>query len=409
MQDEKIVFILEEYLKAKAEHESKQCFNLNLIDELHANENAHTRILLKMLSYELGGKKIILEKFINKINDHISDSEMQINFSGKSQIYGQYYSLDGYIKSSDGWAIIIENKINGAADQQKQIDRYIETVKNEGITTDKIYVIYLTYDGTKKVWEGSFTKDGNVLGYIDDNKTGRFVELNYRDDILPLLREVSLPDEESILKSAIMQYIDYLEGQFGIRKSEKEYNKAMNDSLRKILNLYGTDAEQYEQITSLQWELWNRLDALKYEIYSNEPIFIANRLKDFLRQNLDAVSPFDWVGLYKYTCVLSRAYSIPLSEEKDKYFAIDIGIKSDKDFYFNVHVVIHGGSWVDEETFRKCLNERKSLLNYLENNTEFKNYGQSYEMTGTYSNISDLQEKITKQFLEIGIYMKEEN
>ena len=206
-----------------------------------------------------------------------------------------------------------------------------------------------------------------------------------------------------------MQYIDYLEGRFGIRKSEKEYNKAMNDSLRKILNLYGTDAEQYEQITSLQWELWNRLDALKYEIYSNEPIYIANQLKDFLRQNLNAVSPFDWVGLYKYTCVLSRAYSISLSEEKDKYFAIDIGIKSDKDFSFNVHVVIKSGSWVDEETFRKCLNERKSLLNYLENNTEFNNSGQSYEMTGTYSNISDLQEKIIKQFVEIGLYMKEEN
>lgn len=404
MQDEKIVFILEEYLKAKAEHESKQCFNLNLIDELHANENAHTRILLKMLSYELGGKKIILEEFINKINEHISDSEMQINFSGKSQIYGQYYSLDGYIKSSDGWAIIIENKINGAVDQQKQIDRYIETVKNEGITTDKIYVIYLTYDGTKKVWEGSFTKDGNVLGYIDDNETGRFVELNYRDDILPLLREISLPDEESILKSAIMQYIDYLEGQFGIRKSEKEYNKAMNDSLRKILNLFGTDAEQYEQIKSLQWELWNRLDALKYEIYSNEP----NQLKDFLCQNLDSTSPFDSFEFWDRV-VFSRAYSIPLSEEKDKYFAIDIGINLDKDFSFNVHVVIKSGSWVDEETFRKCLNERKSLLNYLENNTEFNNYGQSYEMTGTYSNISDLQEKIIKQFVEIGLYMKEEN
>ena len=324
MQDEKIVFILEEYLKAKAEHESKQCFNLNLIDELHANENAHTRILLKMLSYELGGKKIILEKFINKINDHISDSEMQINFSGKSQIYGQYYSLDGYIKSSDGWAIIIENKINGAADQQKQIDRYIETVKNEGITTDKIYVIYLTYDGTKKVWEGSFTKDGNVLGYIDDNKTGRFVELNYRDDILPLLREVSLPDEESILKSAIIQYTDYLEGRFGIRKSEKEYNKVMNDSLRKILKLYGTDAEQYEQITSLQGELWHRLNALKYEIYPNEPNSIATQLQDFLRQNLEAVTPFDSFGRYRDTCVFSRAYSLPLSEEKDKYLTMVI-------------------------------------------------------------------------------------
>lgn len=406
MQDEKIVSIFEEYLKVKAEHESKHCFILNLIDELHANENAHTRILLKLLSYELGGKKIILQELINIINEHIGVAEMKINFSGKSQICGQYYSLDGYIKSSDGWAIIIENKINWAFDQQKQIDRYIETVINDGIAKDKIYVIYLTDDGSKKVWEESFTQEGrNTLEYIDDNKTGRFVELNYRDDILPLLRKISLPDEESILKSAIIQYTDYLEGRFRIRKSEKEYNKAMNDSLRKILKLYGTDAEQYEQITSLQWELWNRLDALKYEIYPNEPNSIATQLQDFLRQNLEAVTPFDSFGRYQGTCVISRAYSLPLSVGKDVYFAIDIGIKSDKDFSFNVHVVDNKKGWVDEEIFRQCLNEKKSLLNYLENNTEFKNYGTSYEMTGEYNDIVDLQTKIVKQFLEIGKYL----
>ena len=65
MQENEIVRIINEYLESKRVHESKRMYNLNIIDELHANENAHTRILLKLFSYELDGKKIILEKFID--------------------------------------------------------------------------------------------------------------------------------------------------------------------------------------------------------------------------------------------------------------------------------------------------------------------------------------------------------
>ena len=405
MQDNDIVHIIDEYLKAKSEHESKRLYNLNIIDELHANENAHTRILLKLLSYENSGKKIVLEEFINIINEHINNPEMKIIFSDKSKIFGQFYFIDGYIKSPDGWAIIIENKINWAGDQQNQIDRYIETANADGIAENKIYVVYLTDNGTKKVSAESFTKEGNVLGYVDEDEHGRFIELNYQDDILPLLEKTLSQlsyDKETILVSAIRQYIDYLEGRFGIRKNEKEYNMAMDESLLKILNLTGSNAEKYEYIESLQQELWQRLDTLKYEVYPNQPYFIARQLKDFLYQKLEEIAPFNIFKLYNGTCVLAWAKIMPLSNERDICFAIDIGINSETDFSLNIHIIEGNGSWVDRTTFKEYLLKNKALADYLESNKRFSKYDEKYETTGKFENIADLQEKIIKQFYEIG-------
>ena len=39
-------------------------FHINVIDELHANENAHTRILTQLLKYREDGKYTILRAFL---------------------------------------------------------------------------------------------------------------------------------------------------------------------------------------------------------------------------------------------------------------------------------------------------------------------------------------------------------
>ena len=54
---------VEEFTKEIAKLESKLPYNVNVIDELHANENAHSRILIKLLQYPRDGKLPILESF----------------------------------------------------------------------------------------------------------------------------------------------------------------------------------------------------------------------------------------------------------------------------------------------------------------------------------------------------------
>lgn len=43
-------------------------YRMNIIDELHANENAHTRILLQLLRYKANGKYPILSSFLEMAN-----------------------------------------------------------------------------------------------------------------------------------------------------------------------------------------------------------------------------------------------------------------------------------------------------------------------------------------------------
>mgnify|MGYP002623838998 FL=1 len=398
MQENEIVRIISEYLESKRVHESKRMYNLNIIDELHANENAHTRILLKLFSYELDGKKIILEKFIDRINQKIKNPERAIKAAGNAKVFYQFAFMDGYIKSSDGWAIIIENKINWAADQENQIDRYIQSAIDDGIAENKIYVVYLTDNGAKKVSDYSFDKERN-------GNIGGFVELNYQDDILPLLKTTAdeLPEKEIVLTAAITQYTDYLEGRFGMRESEKKYNTAMNESLLKILNLSGTNAEKYEQIESLQWELWNRLDSLKHEVYPNQPNYIAWQLRDFLNEKREATVPFTDFKLVDGCCVISSNQNqIPLSNGNIGRVILYIVIKSETEFSLEIHTMQDENGWLDDvAVFEKAIMENEALRKYLTADYDFDNRHTCYVRSGNYKDITDLEETITNWIEEL--------
>ena len=125
-------------------------YHFNVIDELHANENAHTRILQKLLLYKQKDTYIFLESFFNKMIPR------PIKLSNPKIEFNQDF-IDLLIEDKEtNFACIIENKIHYATDQDKQIERYINTVKeNHGISD--IFVIYLTSDGNKEVSDISLT------------------------------------------------------------------------------------------------------------------------------------------------------------------------------------------------------------------------------------------------------------
>ncbi|MDO4957301.1 MAG: hypothetical protein Q4E60_09835 [Bacteroidales bacterium] len=89
-----------------------------------------------------------------------------------------------------------------AVDQDKQIERYVSTEIERGIPSEHIWVIYLTSDGRKQAESYSLTD--HVLNILDD----RYIELNYRNNILPWLKSDILPNcklKEEWLISAIKQ------------------------------------------------------------------------------------------------------------------------------------------------------------------------------------------------------------
>lgn len=219
-------------------------YNANIITELHANENAHSRILRMFLQYDDGKKEYpILGKFL----DIPKVKQVFGNKGFKNPVFSnERERIDVLIEEPGSFAVIVENKIKGATDQERQLERYIKSVNAHRVPYDNIYAIYLTDSGDKEVSDRSFTDVAKkCLGYKDENDMGRFVPMNYRYDILPWLEKEVLPnciEKEELLISALKQYIDYLKNMFYIMEDEVQ-KSLIEEKLKKEI---GINAEELD-------------------------------------------------------------------------------------------------------------------------------------------------------------------
>lgn len=290
---EKIVEFIKAYVNADKNFRHKKQYNFNLLDEVHANENAHTRILLKLLSFKHDGTKPFLLEFVKAINELLPDNVSQIPEKKDYEISNQFSYMDGFIYKQNECCIIIENKIHWAKDQYEQIKRYINSSSNVVCNDkEKIYFVYLTSDGNKKPSTESFTDEAKkILGYTDEENPGRFIQMNYRDHILPFLNnvlEMASFSKENILKTAVVQYINHLEGCFGLRKSEEEYKNAMMKKLsEELLKIPGwkdlSEEGKLKKISGMQSEISNIMELLKEQECPNTREFMAKRIEKYFK------------------------------------------------------------------------------------------------------------------------------
>ncbi|MBR6042228.1 MAG: PD-(D/E)XK nuclease family protein [Paludibacteraceae bacterium] len=223
----------------KYEEEKRRLpYHINVIDELHINENGHSRILAQLLCYvNEKGEYEILQSLVNYIvsckKGESSFSRIRVN---KPEITQEKGRIDLWVRDKD-YAIIFENKIFNAVDQDAQIARYIETTRNYGYKDENIFVVYLSPKGEEpdpQTW-------GNFKNSFDD----RYYNLSFRDNILPWLKEQVLPTvrlKDYHLQSAIQQYVDYLEGLFSLRNIQKTMNMNLEELVKNHLNFEGKNS-----------------------------------------------------------------------------------------------------------------------------------------------------------------------
>ena len=231
--------LVEEFYK---EHESKNR-NFLLFDLANANENANTKVLEHLLKY---GKGQFLNSFLNRIGLPKPSGNVSITNQKKAIGNKDAGFIDLYIQYDDVY-IIIENKIYGAGDTEKQLARYIATVN--GVTpggfdawlanpsVDKqTHVVYLTADGTKEPSEDSLpTNLKNLITYY---------AVNYSDDILPWIEEEVLPNipysEDGMMIAGVRQYIAFLKQLLSAESSD------VVDAF--VAGLTGNDVEKYRKL-----------------------------------------------------------------------------------------------------------------------------------------------------------------
>lgn len=392
-------------LKNKNSHLVK-C-NINILDELHANENAHTRLLLRLFELNDGDGHVVLNSFID---DCINHGKNTIPHMQNPRVYVQYENMDGFVVDPCNSIIVIENKINGAIDQRRQIERYVKNAlayaKKHKISNDRIYVVYLTDNGEKKVSNYSFTrKTKEMLGWKSETDNGRFIELNYRYNILPLLEdlleEYDFFKKTLLAESYLLQYVDYLQGRYYERKVEKEYYEKMDSGLRKILEDFGilknvSGAEAVERIEELKSEVSQYLDDIKHEIYPNDPIFltseIRNRIKKARNEN-EGFSHCDKFGIWQRSTIYTRDLKTKL--DRGLYFGIDIYIQ-ENEYQIMPHPIKITGEW-SGVNLKNNLGKHPGLRAYLNEKYKFceNNY---YFLKGKFKSVDDLYEKIKNEF-----------
>jgi hypothetical protein len=266
------------------------------VDIIHSNENAHSRILTKLFQYQYDKKYILLNEFLKYIKIPFDEKDIE-----SPKITAEENRIDARIRLKTA-TIIIENKIYGAVEQKKQIDRYIQNEINEGYNIDQIYVLYLTRDG------------GSPSNYSlsDNNRTllnNRFKEVNFKDDILGwlnLLMVKIFPNINSnktvLLESAIIQYQDYLKGLFFEREGERAMKEEIinlieeNFNINKLNNLK-EKLDRVSEINKYTLELSNYLsefeDNLLIEKLSIFKQHVENKKTSFKGiENVEYVNKF---------------------------------------------------------------------------------------------------------------------
>jgi hypothetical protein len=221
------------FLKEKA----KRPYHFNLLDAMGngVKETAHSWVLGRLLNYKSPeGNFDILQSWLNHFRDLFSsqqDSQPTIDFKiNKPEILVERDSIDILVMDT-GYAIIVENKSNGAADQEAQLSRYIDKTLKRGYRREQIFVMYLPPNEAKDPID-------NTWGSYEQEFKNRYAKLSWQDDILPWLKDRILPNvrhKDRYLVSALEQYIDHWDGHYGYRNVDRDMNAVLKAFVVKTL------------------------------------------------------------------------------------------------------------------------------------------------------------------------------
>ena len=235
---------------------NKLPYRLNLLDDLSTNENAHSKFLIRLLQHQPA-----LINFINFINnDESNNFTFDVSIIKKPILTYEKLRIDGLIKENNKYAIIIENKIHNAVEQEHQIGRYINKCKSIGFGVEQIFVIYLTRTERDNHSEQTW---GNEYSLLNFNK--RYSKLSYKSKILPWLESYlgTLSPKEELIKSAVIQYIDHLKHFFNKKEIYSKMNAELQKFLSTELNLNADNAENIEVVERKISEISNLKEQLE--------------------------------------------------------------------------------------------------------------------------------------------------
>ena len=200
------------------------------------NEKGHAKVLAELLKLDF-----VCESFFRVLDRYYPGRGLEkIIAGGFDDVRVSCFErwMDLYITVGD-YKIILENKVNGACDQDRQIDRYVSEVRKHGIGNDKIFVLYLTASGGFPS-DVSLSQAKEILDCGKD-EGGRLFAISYLREILSWLNEIIgkgieanlSAEKREVFRAGLLQYRHYIEGPavLGLREERDGY-----ESIRQAAN-----------------------------------------------------------------------------------------------------------------------------------------------------------------------------
>lgn len=285
---------------------NKLKFNIfDIITDKWKRENLHSEIL-----------KFLLENYENFFNDFLDLIEIKNKEEySNAEITNEEAKIDILIKSEKK-AIIVENKINWASDQNEQLARYYKKIKDE-YKKEVEKIVYIAPSKGKDPDEQTFGKDEKIKKEIKD----RYIKItgfdgSEKDLVLVYCLEKSRDklkenlektknnlDSENIHKLFfINHYIEILKRTGAGDMSEVELN-----FFKEVMEKYKTDKDIFKKIKYIA------------EMYNNSSNLVITRINN-LAEEFKAETGEYWVVKNFYSKRRGINYTITIYVDNDNSY-----------------------------------------------------------------------------------------
>lgn len=198
---------------------------MNLIEDLrlstNIHETAHSRVLYKLLC---SGRRYSYP-FLRTFLQVVGIKDIDIKDTDNVKLFVEKENIDLLIKIGNK-VIILENKVNHAKDQDRQIEKYYNNIKKNH-KKKIIYVIYLTRSDSDS--------DPNKNSFPDSVKNElkeKYKKISYEKEIREWICECKKEWKSELINSVLIQYGDFIENMF---EPNKKRNEVMNSIIDQII------------------------------------------------------------------------------------------------------------------------------------------------------------------------------
>ena len=252
--------------------------------------NLHSRFLHALLDYKKPG---------TETRENLKDFLLHVDVQG-FELYGvevkrEWKKIDILLTNANKKALVIENKIN-AGDQDKQLWRYYNTLKEQDYLDRNIHLIYLTLDGREP------TSDS--IGDLDPEK---ITTVAYKKLIPWLERCQKRAYDETDLRESAAQYIQLVR-KLTRTDSRGKYMDALKQLCLEDNNLVLVHDLNNVMLEAIREAVWSEIEV---ELRSEDLDFIdvaVSKGEDGLSYELNEVSQIHvgahgsdghiWFGVY---------------------------------------------------------------------------------------------------------------